>query len=387
MESLKIDGPRACTKADLPEVIALVDSELGRRGTDQTMLTDYPLVYQDKNLENVRILRVNGELASVVPFVVWPVELDGCRFSFANISPTATAVPHRKKGYGRLCLEDCIRRMEAIDCDLSILRTQVATFPFYEGGDYQAVQNQGWIYRCTRDDAQKFVHHGEDIELPNRLAPDQMAAVQAMHEKEITGARRSAERCRLLFSLPKMRTLLAYRDKALVGYLVVSAARNMPGLLEAGGDPAAVETLVGRALSELPEAGFYNAHANLTDSVLRQVLEMRLSDRRQPTPENRMIRINLTTAFLRRIAPWLEKKNRGIETSFSLTAGGETISFQFDKRGLKLGSARLDRHHELSRRELVSAVFGAHSSYPPEAKRSIDGLPVYSFPVFMLDRS
>ena len=184
-----------------------------------------------------------------------------------------------------------------------------------------------------------------------------------------------------------MRTLRAYRHDIPVAYLLVSAARNMPGLIEAGGDAEGVETLVGRALSELPEGGFHNAHANLTDSVLKQILDLRLPDRRQPTPENRMIRVNQPAAFFHRIGPWLGKQNGGVEWAFSLQDGGKSVSFQFGKRGLKLGSSKLERHYELSRRELVSAVFGAHASYPPAARIVINGLPSFSFPVCLLDRS
>ncbi len=387
MPTPQIDGPRACTKADLPEVIALANSSLGRGGTDRTVLTDYPLIYQDKNLENVRILRVDGELASVVPFIVWPIDFGGCRFSIGGISPTATAVPHRMKGYGRQCLEDCLRKMEAMGCELSILRTKVATFPFYACGDYQAVQNQAWIYPCTREDAGRFVPHGEAIVERNQLADDELAAVRAMHEAEGGGSYRSPERYGPLFSLPKMKALLAYRGKTPVAYLLVSNALNMPGLLEAGGDEAAVETLVHRALSELGETETRIGHGNLNPSVLDGLLEKRLPGRRQPTAENRMVRINRPAAFLRRIAPWMERENRGVERAFSVTTGGETVSFRFGPGGLSLGTDRLDPHHELSRRQLVSAVFGDHPSYPPAPAVHLGGLPPFYFPVWLLDRS
>ena len=68
MSTPTIDGPQPCTKAELSEVIALVNEAL-RQGTDQTMLTDYPLVYRDENLPNVQILKVDGQVISVVPFL------------------------------------------------------------------------------------------------------------------------------------------------------------------------------------------------------------------------------------------------------------------------------------------------------------------------------
>jgi len=356
MPTLKIDGPRACTPAEVPEVIALVDAALGRHGTGQSLLTDYPLVYEEQNLANVRILKVDGELASVVPFVVWPVEGEGYRFTMAMISPTATAEVFRKRGYGRLCLEDCHRRMEAIGCELAILRTKVETFPFYESGEYQGVQSQAWLYRCTRADAKCFLSSGDDIQQPGALGPGQLGAIQAMHEREEVGTRRSRQRYAALFSLPRMKTLLAYRHGRPVAYLVVSRAINMPGLLEAGGDPAGVATLVHRALADWGETEVCLAHTDLTASVLGEVLDRGLPGRRQPTGENRMVRINQPKPFLEAIAPG--RRPGAIETL----------------RGL-------------SRHQLVSAVFGAHPSYsPPPASGPTDSAPFY-FPVSILNRS
>ena len=94
MSCATIQGPQACTIADLPEVITLVDEAM-RQGTDQTMLTDYPPVYRDENLPNIQILNVDGEVVSVVPSTPRPVVMDGCRFTVGIISPTATGPADR----------------------------------------------------------------------------------------------------------------------------------------------------------------------------------------------------------------------------------------------------------------------------------------------------
>lgn len=357
------------------------------RAQGQSLRTDYPLVYREENLENVRILRVNGELASVVPFIPWPVVAADCRLTVGGISPTATAVAHRKKGYGRRCLDDCIRRMETIGCEVSILRTKVETFPFYEGGGYQAVRNHAWIYRCTRDDAPAFADHGEEVAPYDPATRRHLGAIQAMHEREPAGVRRPAPHYPHLFSLPGMRTLLALRRGEPAAYLVVSRAVNMPGLVEAGGDESAVAALVRRALAELGETEACPAHANLTESVLGNLLERRLPGRRQPTTENRMVRINRPAAFFQRIARHLERSNRGVERAFSLEVEGETVGFEFTKRGLNLGGARLDPHFPLSRRELAGAVFGAHPSAPAPAAAPWGDWLAFHFPVWLLDRT
>jgi predicted acetyltransferase len=234
-----IEGPRAVTAAELPEVIAVVNSAL-RAGSDQSMVTDYPLVFRAENLENIRILKVNREVAAEVPFIAWKVRAEDSEFSFGYISPTATAAKHRKKGYGLLCLMDCVKRMNQLGCELSMLSTQIATFPFYECGDYQPVQKQGWTYLCDKSDAGRFADNGEEIALYDPATRRHLAAIQVMHERDTLGVRRTAEAYASVFNLPKMKTRLAFRNGQPVGYAIVSRATNKPGLVEAGGDESAV---------------------------------------------------------------------------------------------------------------------------------------------------
>jgi GNAT superfamily N-acetyltransferase len=381
-----IDGPRGCGRGEVTEVIALVDGEM-RQGIDQSMLTDYPLVYMERNIENLRILKVDGELASVVPFIPRPVVLDDCRFTAGIISPTATAPHHRRQGYGARCLADCIARMTQIGCELSVLWTLPTTFPFYEQGDYQGVRSQGWTYPCGGADAAMFRNGGETVTRCVAADPRHIEAVRAMHERGLCGVRRSVAEYGVLLSLPKMETLLASRGAGPVAYLVVSRARHKPGLLEAGGEAAAVETLIHHALSELGEASL-NGYADLTETVLGGVLEERLPGRRQPLTQGpMMVRLNQPRAFFQAIAPWLARQGAGRERAFSLGDAGETISFRFSGEGLTLGTERLELHFDLSRRELASVLFGAHPTRPVETPNALRDLFPFYFPIGMLDHS
>jgi len=233
MSYATIQGPQACTKADLPEVITLVDEAM-RQGIDQTMLTDYPLVYRDENLPNIQVLKVDGEVVSVVPFIPRPIVTDGCRFAVGIISPTATAPAHRRKGYGLRCLNRCIQLMEQAEIELSVLWTRIETFPFYECSDYQAVRSQGFVYQCSHQDADLFANHSEEIVQRDPDTDEYLVEIQAMHEQEGCGVVRRPDEYSHLFALPNMKTLIAQRNDQPVGYLVVSQAVNKPGLIEGG---------------------------------------------------------------------------------------------------------------------------------------------------------
>ncbi len=240
MKQPGIDGPRACTQADLPGVISVADAAL-REGSNQTFLTDYPLVYRPANLANVSILKVDGQVVSVVPFIPWQVVVNDCRFSLGIIFPTATAPQHRKKGYGLQCLNRSVGKMMADGVNLSILWTLIPTFRFYEHADYQGVHTENCGYDCSLEDSSLFTDHGEKVIEYNPQSQQYIDDVQVIHEQEPYGALRPNESYAVLLSLPKMKTLLALRDGKPTAYLVFSRAPNKPGVVESGGNPEALQ--------------------------------------------------------------------------------------------------------------------------------------------------
>ena len=383
-----VQRPHTCLLEDLPQVIALVDSAM-REGSDQTMLDDYPLVYLNSNLDNIRVIKSDGRVVSVVPFLPRPVKIDDCSFSIGIISPTATYPEHRRKGYGLGCLKSCIERMDQVGCELSVLWTQVATFPFYECGDYQAIRYQGWTYSCRHQDAMLFGDNGEQIVSYDPTTKYYLEDIERLHRQEVFGVERSPIELEYLFSLPKMTTLIALEENTPVGYLIFSRASNKYGLIEAGGHKSAVETLVHHALSMLPPEKSIEAYDNLTRTKLGALLQMRLSDRRLVYEKSMMIRINQPSAFLRRIGPWIESRNAGVnrEFSFRVTDVQEQISFRFSDSGLVLGEERFVNHLETTRRELTSWVFGPHPARPNSPPEVFSEIFPFYFPIWILDQS
>jgi len=388
--------PQPCSPADVPGMIALVDSIL-RAGSDQSMLTDYPLVYRAANLNNVRIIKsaptaaapASTDVVAVVPFIRRPMTMAGCSFSIGIISPTATHPDHRHKGYGSACLQSCLAQMAADDIDLSVLWTQVATFPFYEHAGYQAVRTQSTVYRCTKADAALFRDHGHLIIPYDHTAPHHLAAIMQLHAQETTGVIRQSDETAALFALPKMQTLLALDGDQVVAYLVVSLASNKFGLIEGGGAEHGLQTLLHHALREWRGTEPIPIYGYLTPSVLGDLLERSLPERREPRASNMMIRINQVRRFLEKISPWLAQKGRGREDAFSIhvTDTNETIAFLFTKEGLRLGVEPQAHHAVLTRRELTAVLFGAHLAHRVSAPPFVaDLFPLY-FPIWVLDSS
>ncbi|MCF6175751.1 MAG: GNAT family N-acetyltransferase [Victivallaceae bacterium] len=389
MNSTNTNIPCACQPVERTRMIELVDAVM-REGIDQTFLTDYPLVYQDSNLQNIFTIQDSGEMASVVPYLPRKIAIDDCNFTIGIISPTATSINHRKKGYASKCLGACIDKMIADDITISILWTENVNFHFYGRSQFQVICSQDWLYKCTRKDAELFADNGHQVEIYNPESQQYLTEIQAMHEKEICGVQRASEEYPLLFNLPKSTTLIALQDNRPVGYLMFSKSVNKPGIVEAGGDKAAVETLVNRALFELNAETEHNVYANLTPTVLGELFEDKLSDRRFAIDNTgMMIRLNDTYGFMQKIAPFLEQKNGDISKKFSvkLTDRAELISFDFTEQGLNLGREQYESHIELSSLDFVSIIFGAHPTYPIEVPEFMQHLFPFYFPIWQLDHS
>jgi len=304
-DPVTIDGPRPAVPAELPEVIALVDGAM-RAGTDQTLLTDYPLVYDAANLGNVRVLRADGDLVSVVPVLPREAVLGGRPIRVGIISPTATAPAHRHRGYGLRCLTSAIAAMADADCALSVLWTLVETFPFYEHAGFHPVPYQGDAITLAARDAEAFTAEPGIETAP--LDPADGAAldvIRSMHDGEAggEGIRRDARETRALFALPRMRTVVARRAGVTAGYLVVSEAINKPGLIEAGGDPAAIATLLREVLVALPAGVTIEAPLLRAPTTLADVLERAVPGRRRVVTDGMMVRVNDVAGLLGRPAP------------------------------------------------------------------------------------
>ena len=173
-----------------------------------------------------------------------------------------------------------------------------------------------------------------------------------MHDADADGQgiRRDAREARALFALPRMRTLVARRGGVPAGYLVVSEAINKPGLIEAGGEPTAVATLVQAALSRVADGVTFDAPSLRAPTVLAEVVEHAIPGRRRAVTDGMMVRVNDIDALLGRPAPL-----------------------------------------ELSRRAWAAALFGSHPARPtPPIPGLADqlGLPLpLALPIPVLDRS
>ena len=388
MSRNQIQGPQGCTGEDRDGVLELMNSIL-RAGSNQNLAVDYPLVYREDNLNNNRIIKAGADVVAVVPFIVWPVEHEGCRFRVGIISATGTHPDFRDRGLGLKCLQSCMQCMDQQGIELSVLWTMVPTFRFYNRGGYQAVQDQGCVFRLTRNQARWFRDHGESVVAHDTPAPQLLHAMQRLRRAEPEGLHRDDDRAAVLHALPKLTTHVALRNGEPVAYVVHSASSNKPGVVEAAGDEEALETILNRILLDRVTEAAIRVFRPLSDNSLLRLLDRVCHSEREPCFEGTMFRLNDVTGFFRAIVPWLRRRHSGKAQSFSMTIAesNETVSMDFTDGDVTIGDQKREPHFNMSRLDLTSAVFGPHPCRPCDVPEPLSSLFPFHFPISILDRS
>ena len=344
-----VDGPRACTKADLEDALALINSVF-RAGTDQDVRIDYPMVYHPSAMHLQRIVRVDGKLVAHVPVAPRGVISGDDSFTAAMISATVTHADHRHHGYGTACLMSCIRTMEEEGWPVSVLWTMERTFPFYQQAGYEAVASQGWVYSVGPEDLGALPDGRFGVVEYDAADPGHLDAIMGMHETEPLRIARSRTDYEALFSLPKVSTFLATDGGGFAGYLMYGESSNKPGLIEAGGPVEAVEALASHVVRSAGRD--IQAITPLTPTPLGALCEARVPETRQPVEKaagvgNQMHRINSLEGLLRSIRGHLGRQvgraeRPGLSSLHRLGRGGNTELRR--RRGRGLGRRRNGAH-------------------------------------------
>ena len=246
--SPRVDGPRGCRPEELPQVVELIDA-IFRAGSDQRIATDYPLVFTPEHAERSRVLAVDGRIVAHVPAAPRIAAAGPDRFGVAMIAPTATHPDHRHRGYATRCLRDAYRVIAGYGCVAAALWTERATFPFYRHSGWEAVASQGEAFVLTAADRDRF--RPAPFAVSTQGDDEQgIAELRALHRAEPWRLERDEEQACALFLLPKITVFRADDTGArrLRAYLVLGAGTNKPGIIEATGDPVAVEHLLHHVL-------------------------------------------------------------------------------------------------------------------------------------------
>lgn len=391
-----MEGPRACKEEEFEEVIALTNSVF-REGTDQDISTDYPLVFNKSQLKNMRIIKEDDRVVCHVPILPREVIASDDRFIIAIIGPTVTHPDYRRKGYGTLCLRDCIHIMEEKGYDLSVLWTEEATFPFYQKLGWEAVASQGWFYHLYPEDAKLFQEQSFDIVEYDPTSENYIDDIMRLHEAEPYRIIRSPSDYRALFALPKITTYLAMEGREIAAYLTFGEGMNKPGIIESGGKLMGLEALLRHVLLERGSAEGIDALIPLTPSALGHLLKNKGASEKRPIEEKeaiggQMVRVNSLRNFLPKIKNYLVKKTVDLEGDLSLICreSGEEVTLKFNDGDVNFPTEKSQNQVVLSRREISRLIFGPYRAMEPTKAKGGEGeilkrILSYYFPIWEID--
>jgi GNAT superfamily N-acetyltransferase len=393
----RVDGPRACRPEELPQVTELIDG-IFRAGSDQHIATDYPLVFTPRHAQRSRVLAVAGRIVAHVPAAPRIAAAGPDRFGVAMIAPTATHPDHRRRGYATRCLRDAHRVIAGHGCLAAALWTVPATFPFYRHSGWESVASQGEAFVLTAADRGRF--RPAPLAVSTQGDDEQgMAEFLALHRAEPWRLERDEQQARALFRLPKI-TVYRADDAGVRGgaghlraYLVLGAGTNKPGIIEATGDPVAVEHLLHHVLGSRADGTPVQvvpppARPDGLASTLSAVIAGRGAGRRITLEQAagvgfQMMRLFSLPRFLRAIGGYLRQAAAsGIEGALTLGCreDGEAVCVRLAGGDGTVEQAAPAEAQMLDRRQLAQVLFGHHPGDAPPPLLDDTGLAAALFP-------
>ena len=369
-----------------------------RAGSDQHIATDYPLVFTPRHAQRSRVLAVDGRIVAHVPAAPRIAAAGPDRFGVAMIAPTATHPDHRLRGYATRCLRDAHRVIAGHGCLAAALWTVPATFPFYRHSGWEAVASQGEAFVLTTADRERF--RPAPLAVSTQGDDEQgMAELLALHRAEPWRLERDEQQARALFRLPKI-TVCRADDAGVRGgagrlraYLVLGAGTNKPGIIEATGDPVAVEHLLHHVLGSRADGTPVQvvpppARPDGLPSTLSAVIAGRGAGRRITLEQAagvgfQMMRLFSLPRFLRAIGGYLRQAAAsGIEGALTLGCreDGHAVCMRLAGGEATVGQAAPSAAQMLDRRQLAQVLFGHHPGDEPPPLLDDTGLAAALFP-------
>lgn len=117
-----MQGPRAARKEEFKDVIALINKVFRHSGGhNPTMQQEFPLLLNENNIDNMRIIVEDGKPAADVNFLKEDILIEGSKIKAASIGAVCTDPDYRGRGYASLVLDDVEKKMRRDGVDIVLI--------------------------------------------------------------------------------------------------------------------------------------------------------------------------------------------------------------------------------------------------------------------------
>ncbi len=261
------DGPRAPRADEFDELLAQVNGVMREEvAAAPTYGEEWPRIYCLENLENIRVIRVDGRIVSSAAIYPHEVRFGDARLRVGGITGVATDAAYRRRGYGTRVMQACIERMAELGCHLSLLGSGVPSWYRKLGWEYAGVERS---YRFSRGNRHLLP---SDSGLEMREAEDgDYEALAAIHAARALGGVRSPDLLRSMWApKPGAAVWVRLRDGEVDAYLRVRGT----SVTEYGGPAVLVLPMLTRLLASWDDPSIRTSarsieerHANVKPTV------------------------------------------------------------------------------------------------------------------------
>ena len=263
---------RSTQLSDVEQLGELLDHVFRRsKGiTDQSQLTDFPLVLCADNFSNSRVIIEDGRVVSHA--ALWPRQwmVNGQKLKAAIIASVATYEEYRRRGFAAALVQSLHDTLRNEAYDVAVLWTSVPEF--YAQLGWETVVPRGVLAKISFKDIHRLALVA-DLEIERFDVSRDLGAVRDIHDAEPVRMIRSSEEAHGLWCLPKLTTWVARKNGEIVAYAVNGQACNKQGLIEYGGEASDV-VAIARHIAERLEPDdviawpVYGVRGNLKEWVM-----------------------------------------------------------------------------------------------------------------------
>jgi len=223
-----MEGPRGTRKEEFNQVMKLVNYVFRESSNKPPNMEKwFPLLFNDDNLENMRIIWQDDRPVSHLGISESEIAIYGCKTKIGSIGSVCTHPEYRKRGFASLLLEDGIKKMDKDGVDIILISGERNLYK--RAGCVEAGKVYKFKIFCSdlkRFNAQKVkVFPYQERNLENIVRVYQKEAVRFLRPLEdfrrilTTGAAMDK----------KAEVLTIHKDNEFLGYLAIQTPEEKEG--------------------------------------------------------------------------------------------------------------------------------------------------------------
>jgi len=218
-------GPRGTKKEEFNQVLKLVNYVFRKSSNrEPNMGKWYPLLFNEDNLENMRIIIEDNKPVSHIGISECEITVYGCKTKIGSIGSVCTYPEYRKRGLATLLLEDSMKKLDKDEVDIMLVSGGRGLYK--RAGCIEA--GRVYDFKILENDLEKFNTHQVKI-LPYK--EENLEDIVKVYQREPVRFFRSLEDFKRILSTGaamdrEAEILTIHKEDNFSGYLAVQLPRK-----------------------------------------------------------------------------------------------------------------------------------------------------------------